>query len=62
MITQEDIDSMRDDDIIKRLRNPDTVYPIDIDAPDFALYYSAADEIERLRDALARLHGTVCQS
>lgn len=57
MITQEDIDSMRDNDIVERLRSND-----DIDEPDFALYYSAADEIERLRDALARLHEVVCQS
>lgn len=57
MITQEDIDSMRDNDIVEKLRSHE-----DIDTPDFALYYSAADEIERLRDALARLHEVVCQS
>lgn len=54
MITQDDIDAMKEDvDILERLRNWETVYPQDYGDDGLDLYEQAANEIERLRALLA---------
>ena len=42
------------DDLVKRLRDWEHVWPQDLDEPEGGLYLKAADRIEKLEDKLAK--------